>query len=235
MLEINNLCSGYRGVQVLNEVSLNVPKGEIITLIGANGAGKTTMMRTLSGTVETMSGTILFQGKPIEFRPTHYRVEKGLIHCPEGRELFPNMTVEENLLLGAYTIKTKDKIRENFEKVYNVFPRLYERKSQRAGTLSGGEQQMCAIGRGVMADPKLLILDEPSLGLSPKLTEEMFVLIMQINQTLKTTILLVEQKVADTLEIATYGYVLQTGRIVAEGPAAELKNNSIIHKAYLGI
>lgn len=235
MLHVNNLYSGYRGLQVLNGVSLDVPAGGIVSVIGANGVGKTTLLRTLSGTIPSTSGEIIFFGEHIEKLATHHIVQKGLIHCPEGRELFPNLTVEQNLLLGAFSRKSKQERKENFEKVFTVFPRLQERLHQKAGTLSGGEQQMCAIARGMMASPKLLVLDEPSLGLSPIMMDEMFMLIVRINKELGTTILLVEQNVIESLEVADYGYVLQTGRVIALGTSAELNDSEMIQKAYLGI
>ncbi|MDF2653073.1 MAG: transporter related [Paenibacillus sp.] len=235
MLHVRNLHSGYRGIEVLSGVSLDVPAGKIASVIGANGAGKTTLMRTLSGTITSSSGEILFEGEHLEQLPSHQIVRKGLIHCPEGRELFPQMTIEQNLLLGAFTQKSKQKRKESFEKVFSVFPRLKERLQQKAGTLSGGEQQMCAIARGMMAAPKLLILDEPSLGLSPKMMDEMFSLVLRINEDLGTTILLVEQNVAESLEVSHFGYVLQTGKVVASGHSEELSNNPLILKAYLGI
>lgn len=235
MLHVRNLHSGYRGLEVLSGVSLDVPAGQIVSVIGANGAGKTTLMRTLSGTIASISGEIVFDGEHLEQLPSHQIVKKGLIHCPEGRELFPQMTIEQNLLLGAFARKSKQERKESFDKVFAVFPRLKERLQQKAGTLSGGEQQMCAIARGIMAAPKLLILDEPSLGLSPKMMDEMFSLVQRINVELGTTILLVEQNVAESLEVSQFGYVLQSGKVAASGSSEELSGNPFIHKAYLGI
>ena len=233
LLAIEDLRTGYGATEILRGVDLDVRTGEIVTVLGANGAGKSTLSRTVSGVMRPWRGTIRFKGEAIERdRPTDI-VARGLIHVPEGRRIFPNMTVRENLDLGAYR-RGRARRGSNRDRVFGVFPRLAERQSQRAGTLSGGEQQMLAIGRGLMAEPELLILDEPSLGLSPLLVEELFALIKAINAE-GIALLLIEQNVVQSLEVAQRAYILDNGRFVLEGPAAEIGQNPELKRAYLGM
>ena len=233
MLEIADLYGGYGQVEVLRGISMAIAEGEIVAVLGSNGAGKSTLNNTLSGIIPARSGSIRFEGK--ELTRTRYTeiVAAGLIQVPEGRRIFPNLTVAENLELGSY-LRGRARRGQNIEKVFAIFPRLQERLAQRAGTLSGGEQQMLAIGRGLMGEPRLLILDEPSLGLSPLLVEEMFALIKRLNEE-GLTILLVEQNVGQSLEIAGRAFVLEMGAIVFSGTPNELLGNSELKKAYLGI
>ncbi|MBE3589057.1 MAG: ABC transporter ATP-binding protein [Thermoanaerobacteraceae bacterium] len=233
MLEVKNLEVYYGAIRALQGISFDVREGEIVTLIGANGAGKSTTMRTISGLLVPRNGDIIFRGQKINRIPAHKIVRMGISHVPEGRLIFPNLTVMENLLMGAYTRNNRAEIEENLEEVLSRFPRLRERAKQMAGTLSGGEQQMLAMGRGLMSKPTLLILDEPSMGLSPLLVEEIFEIIKSINQQ-GTTVLLVEQNAFMALQIAHRAYVLETGRIVLHGPAKELQANPQIRSAYLG-
>jgi branched-chain amino acid transport system ATP-binding protein len=222
----------YGAIHALKGVSLTVNEGEIVTLIGANGAGKSTLLKTLSGLLKPKTGMIEFLGKSIAGNAAQAIVESGLIHCPEGRRVFANMSVEENLELGAFLRKDRE-VKADLDRVYERFPRLLERRKQQAGTLSGGEQQMLAIGRALMARPKLLLLDEPSMGLSPLLVQEIFKIIQEINQT-GTTVLVVEQNAHQALKIANRAYVLETGKIVLSGTAAELAESEEVKKAYLG-
>ncbi len=233
MLSVNNIQVYYGAIQALHGISFEVYEGEIVTLIGANGAGKSTTLRTVSGLIRAKSGSIEFMGQDITKTPAHKIVNMGLAHVPEGRKIFPNLTVHENLLMGAYTKSDKVEIAASLENVFQRFPRLKEREKQHAGTLSGGEQQMLAMGRGLMCKPSLLILDEPSMGLSPILVEEIFSIIQEINQ-LGTTVLLVEQNAFMALQIAHRAYVLETGRILLSGTAAELQANPKVRSAYLG-
>ena len=233
LLEVNNLHTYYGNIKALRGTTFHVNEGEILSFIGANGAGKSTLMNTLAGTLKPAMGTILFDGEDITKMTPKERVEKGIVLCPEGRQVFPKFTVEENLLMGAYSVKDKKSIKENYEKVFDLFPQIKDRQKQLAGTLSGGEQQMLAIGRATMANPKLLMLDEPSLGLSPILVEQIFALIEQIHNS-GTTILLVEQNAMAALEISDRAYVLETGEITLEGKGSELLQNDIIVKTYLG-
>ena len=233
LLEVQGLRAGYGETEVLRGVDLSVGAGEIVAVLGSNGVGKSTLNRTLSGVVSARAGAICFDGVAIEREKPALIVARGLIHVPEGRRIFPNMTVRENLDLGAYR-RGRARRRNNRELVLSIFVRLAERQNQRAGTLSGGEQQMLAIGRGLMAEPKLLILDEPSLGLSPLLVEELFALITRINAQ-GTAILLVEQNVVQSLEVARRAYILDNGRIVLEGSAAEIRNDPNLKRAYLGL
>ncbi|MBO7676384.1 MAG: ABC transporter ATP-binding protein, partial [Erysipelotrichaceae bacterium] len=219
--------------KALRGVSFHVDKGEILSFIGANGAGKSTLMNTLSGTLKPKAGEIFFEGEDITKLSPRDRVKKGIILCPEGRQIFPKFTVEENLLMGAYTVFDKELNKRNYEKVFELFPQIKDRQKQVAGTLSGGEQQMLAIGRALMSDPKILMLDEPSLGLSPILVEQIFDLIREINKQ-GTTILLVEQNAMAALEISNRAYALETGEIVIEGTGQELLDNDMIRKSYLG-
>ncbi len=233
LLEVNNLHTYYGNIKALRGVSFNVKEGEILSFIGANGAGKSTLMNTLSGTLKPREGQIIFNGVDITKMTPRDRVKQGIILCPEGRQIFPKFTVEENLLMGAYTEKDKANQKANYEKVFELFPQIKDRQKQMAGTLSGGEQQMLAIGRALMENPKMLMLDEPSLGLSPILVEQIFGLIEEINKQ-GTTILLVEQNAMAALDIADRAYALETGEIVIEGTGKELLNNDVIIKTYLG-
>jgi branched-chain amino acid transport system ATP-binding protein len=233
LLEILGLSVFYGGIHALKEISLKVPQGEIITLIGANGAGKSTTLRTISGLVEARQGKILFRSREIQNKPAHRIVQEGIAMVPEGRRAFVNLSVEENLLMGAYARKDGEEIRRSIEWVFQLFPRLKERAKQKGGTLSGGEQQMLALGRGLMSHPDLLMLDEPSLGLAPKLVKEVFDIIQNIHAE-GTTILLIEQNAMAALEVAAYGYVLQTGQITMEGKGEDLLKNPSVKEAYLG-
>ncbi len=234
MLKIEEIDVFYGDVQALWGVSLEVNEGEIVALIGSNGAGKTTTLRTISGLLRPKRGHITFQGKDITRVAPSEIVAMGIAHIPEGRQLWPGMSVEENLRLGAYNPNARPYVEESLAWVYDLFPRLKDRRRQRAGTLSGGEQQMCAIARGLMARPRLLMLDEPSLGLAPMLVEMMFEVLQHINEQ-GMTILLVEQNVHHALEIANRAYVLETGRITLYGLAASLVENEHVRRAYLGI
>lgn len=232
MLKINNIEAYYGFIHALKNFSINVEEGKIVTLLGANGAGKTSTLKVISGLLRPKQGSITFCGENLLNYTPEKIVSKGVIQSPEGRQIFPFLTVEENLKTGAYTIKNKE-INITLDKIYNYFPRLKERKKQYAGTLSGGEQQMLAIGRALMAKPKLLLLDEPSLGLAPLIVKDIFKIIKEINKE-DTTILLVEQNAYQALSIADYGYILETGKVVIEGTSEELLENSDIKKAYLG-
>lgn len=233
MLEVSNLKVNYGMIQAIKGISFKVEEGEIIALIGANGAGKTTTLHTVSGLLKAREGSILFNGKELTKTQPHKIVEMGMAHVPEGRRIFQQLTVYENLILGAYTRSDKKEIAENLEMIYKRFPRLEERKKQIAGTLSGGEQQMLAMGRALISNPKIVLMDEPSMGLSPLLVSEIFDIIQSINKS-GTTVLLVEQNAKKALSIANRAYVLETGKIVLEGDAKELMNNDQIKKAYLG-
>jgi branched-chain amino acid transport system ATP-binding protein len=233
ILAVSGLHAGYGTTEILRGVDLTVRQGEIVAVLGANGAGKSTLNQAISGLVRPWSGAIRFADTAIERERPAAIVAHGLIHVPEGRRIFPNMTVRENLDLGAYR-RGRARREPNRSKVFSIFPRLAERESQRAGTLSGGEQQMLAIGRGLMAEPKLLILDEPSLGLSPLLVEELFALIKRINAD-GTALLLVEQNVVQSLEVAERAYILDNGMFVLEGQAADLKNDPDLKRTYLGM
>lgn len=233
MLEVRGLRAGYGQMEVLRDIEIDVAAGEIVAVLGANGAGKSTLNNTLSGLVRPRAGTIRLDGQEITGGRPRDIVADGLIHVPEGRKIFPNLGVEDNLLLGAYRRGGANRD-TTLSRVFQVFPRLLERRTQLAGMLSGGEQQMLAIGRGMMAEPRLLILDEPSLGLSPKLVEEMFALILQLNAE-GLAILLVEQNVAQSLEIAARAYVLENGAVAMSGPAAELIESADLRRSYLGL
>jgi branched-chain amino acid transport system ATP-binding protein len=234
MLEINNLSTFYGQIQVLWDISLKVNEAEIVALVGANGAGKTTLLNTISGVLKPASGTISFLGKRIDGLAPHAIVEMGLSHVPEGRRLFSNMSVRENLEMGAYTGRAWKHKHDTLEQVFQLFPRLKEREHQLARTLSGGEQQMLAMGRGLMSRPKMCIIDEPSNGLAPRLVLEVFDIIKSLRQQ-GITILLVEQNVRQTLEVADRGCVLENGRLELEGPCDELLKSDHIRKAYLGL
>ena len=233
MLKIDNIHVYYGAIHALKGVSLEVHKGEIVTLIGANGAGKSTTLRTVSGLLAPKSGSISFLGKNIAGMPAHEIVKHGISQVPEGRRIFAEMSVQENLEMGAFTRKDKAGVEKDFEIVYNRFPRLKERRKQQAGTLSGGEQQMLAMGRALMSRPKLLLLDEPSMGLAPLLIKEIFSIIEDINRE-GTTVLLVEQNANMALSIAHRAYVMETGRITLQGAAKELAASEDVRKAYLG-
>ncbi len=234
MLEIKNLVVNYGAISALHAISLSVPAGKIVTLIGANGAGKTTTLKTISGLLKPASGEILYEGKNIAGLPPHQIVARGISQSPEGRMIFANLTVLENLQLGAYLQKNKEVVRRELENIFVLFPRLKEREKQIAGTLSGGEQQMLAIGRALMSRPHLLLLDEPSLGLAPLLVKTIFEKIVEINRNQGLTILLVEQNANLALEISHTGYVLETGKVVLQGDSSELRQNPKVKSAYLG-
>lgn len=233
MLEVKNLQVYYGMIQAIKDISFEVNKGEVIALIGANGAGKTTVLHTITGLLSPQSGTVLFEGKDITRIPGHKIVSMGMAHVPEGRRVFSNLSVLQNLKLGAYTRKNKSEIAETLEMVYSRFPRLEERKNQMAGTLSGGEQQMLAMGRALMSHPRIILMDEPSMGLSPIFVNEIFAIIKEVSES-GTTVLLVEQNAKKALSIADRAYVLETGRIVLDGKASELLHDASIRKAYLG-
>jgi branched-chain amino acid transport system ATP-binding protein len=234
LLEVKNLVVNYGVIAALQDVSLTVRQGDIVTLIGANGAGKTTTLRTISGLLKPRSGELLYEGKAITRLPAHQRVKLGMAQVPEGRMVFANLTVAENLRMGAYLVRDKEAIARELEYVFTLFPRLKEREKQIAGTLSGGEQQMLAIGRALMSKPKFLMLDEPSLGIAPLLVHKIFEKIIEINRQHGITILLVEQNANLALEISNYGYVLETGRILLEDKSAALRENPQVKAAYLG-
>jgi branched-chain amino acid transport system ATP-binding protein len=233
MLEVENLNVYYGAIHALKGISFHLEKGEIVALIGGNGAGKSTTLNTISGLLRPKVGNIAFQGEDITVVPPQNIVRRGVIHVPEGRHIFPKLTVQENLEMGAYIFNDKEQIEKDMESVMERFPRLRERRKQLGGTLSGGEQQMLAIGRGLMSRPSLLLLDEPSMGLSPILVEQIFEIIREINAQ-GTSILLVEQNAQMALSIADRGYVLETGRITLEGDAQELLENPLVIEAYLG-
>lgn len=233
MLKVEGINVFYGNIQALKGVSLEVNEGEIVTLIGANGAGKTTLLKTLSGILKPKQGSIEFLGKNLQKTPAQGIVKAGISQVPEGRRVFANMSVEENLELGAYLRKDRAEITKDMERIFEIFPRLLERRKQASGTLSGGEQQMLAMGRAIMARPKLLLLDEPSMGLAPLMVQTIFNTIKEINKT-GTTILLVEQNANMALSIANRAYVLETGKVVLSGAAEELQNSEEIRAAYLG-
>jgi branched-chain amino acid transport system ATP-binding protein len=234
VLEVEGLHVFYGAIHAIKGISFKVEKGQVVTLIGANGAGKTTTLSTIAGLVKPKRGRILFDGKDIQNLPPHQINRMGVCLVPEGRRIFPNLTVMENLMMGAFNRKDKDGIKQDLEWVFTLFPRLAERKNQLGGTLSGGEQQMLAISRALMSRPKVLMMDEPSLGLAPILVEEVFEIIKKLNSE-GITILLVEQNAVGALNISHYGYVLETGNIVLEGLAKDLLKNEQVKKAYLGL
>ncbi len=233
LLQLDDVHTYYGAIHALKGISIEVREGEIVTLIGANGAGKSTTLRSINGLNHPRRGRIVFGGKDITNTPAHEVVRLGISQSPEGRKLFPRMTVSENLEMGAFQRRDRSALREDVDRVYTLFPRLAERKSQKAGTMSGGEQQMCAIGRALMARPKLLMLDEPSLGLAPIFVEKIFEIVREINEQ-GTTILLVEQNALMALEAADRGYVLETGTIALSDEAQALRRNERVRKAYLG-
>ncbi len=233
LLEVQELSVFYGAIQAIKGISFNVEEGEVVTLIGANGAGKSTTLKTISGITRPKGGAIKFNGSDISSRAPHLIVGDGISHCPEGRRVFANLSVKENLLLGAFTVNDRNMVAKNMERVFARFPRLKERISQAAGTLSGGEQQMLAMGRALMSQPKLLLLDEPSMGLSPILVRQIFDIIQEINQA-GTSILLVEQNAFMALGVASRAYVLETGRVVLSGDAAKMREDPKVRAAYLG-
>ncbi len=233
VLDLRDVHTYYGAIHALKGVSLWVGAGEIVTLIGANGAGKSTTLRSINGLNRPRQGTISFQGRDITSARPHEIVKSGIAQSPEGRRLFPHMSVTENLEMGAFQRSDRENFKDDLERVFELFPRLYERRSQKAGTLSGGEQQMCAIGRALMARPKLLLLDEPSMGLAPIFVEKIFEIVVEINEQ-GTPVLLVEQNALMALDVAHRGYVLETGKVALEGPAGQLKTNEQVRKTYLG-
>jgi branched-chain amino acid transport system ATP-binding protein len=234
LLELQDVHSYYGHIHALRGVSIRVDVGEIVTLIGANGAGKSTTLRTISGLIHPRAGTIHLEGKNITSMQPHLVVAAGVGHVPEGRGIFPRLTVRENLEMGAYTVNDPGEVSRRMEAVFSLFPRLKERIGQKGGTLSGGEQQMLATGRGLMLKPRILLMDEPSMGLAPVLVESIFHVIRELNQSEGTTILLVEQNAHMALQVASRGYVLQTGSIVLEDTAGNLRANAMVRQAYLG-
>lgn len=234
MFKIENLKVAYGQVEVIHEVSLEVKRGSVVSLIGSNGAGKTTILKTISGLMKPLEGSIKLEDKEISTLKPHEIAKLGIAHSLEGRQIYPKMTVEENLFMGAYLLSDKNKVNELLKEVYDLFPRLKERKDQKGGTLSGGEAQMLAMSRTIMMDPKIILLDEPSLGLAPVIVSQIFTIVKQLKEIGKT-ILLVEQNVPMALNYSDYGYVLQTGRLTIEGTAESLKTNEEVKKAYLGI
>lgn len=232
-LVVESLESGYGKLKVLFGISLKAERGSITALVGPNGAGKTTTLLTIMGVVKPWHGSVKFEGEDVTKMPPYKKVELGMVLVPEGRRLFPDMSVEENLLMGAFTKRAREKLHDSMEWVYSLFPRLKERRRQKARTLSGGEQQMLAIGRSLMARPRFLMIDEPSAGLAPKVVAELFATLKKIAG--EVSILLVEQNVAAALEISQYGYVIENGRVALEGSAEELANSDYVKKAYLGL
>jgi branched-chain amino acid transport system ATP-binding protein len=235
MLDVKNIRVSYDHIPAIHDVSFRVDKGEIVTIVGSNGAGKTTIIRAIAGILRLDHGEIRFLDEPIEKLPSYERVARGISLVPEGRHIFGKLSVHDNLLLGAHLETSPEEIQRRLEQAYELFPRLRERKGQRAGTLSGGEQQMLAIARGLMANPKLLMLDEPSLGLMPKLVMQVFDVIDQLREERSLTILLVEQNVYNALELSDRAYVIQNGRVVIEGKGEELLDSDVVRKAYLGM
>ena len=234
LLEVKNLDAAYGDVQVLWDINFQVQEKSIVAIVGSNGAGKTTLLRVISGIMKPKSGDIVYNSESINGLNSSEIVKRGIVHVPEGRRLFPDMTVEENLIMGSYQLKDKNIINKNLEFVYDLFPRLAERKKQKAGSMSGGEQQMAAIGRGLMASPKLFLIDEMSLGLAPLIVDNLIDVVAEINKR-GTTVLLVEQDVQLALEHSHYGYVLDTGRVVMEGKSERLLNDPKIKEVYLGL
>lgn len=234
MLKIKDLDVFYGGIHALKSINFEINEGQIVTLIGSNGAGKTTILKVISGIVKKKNGDILFKDEEISKLPSEKIVELGIIHVPEGRKIFTDLNVEENLLMGAYLRKDKNEIRKDLENIFELFPRLKERKTQMGGTLSGGEQQMLAIGRAMMSKPKLLMLDEPSMGLAPIIVQEIYETIKKLNEERNLTVLLVEQNANLALQAAHHAYVIETGEIVLEGSGKELLGDDRVRKAYLG-
>jgi branched-chain amino acid transport system ATP-binding protein len=235
MLEINDLSVSYGGLAALRGISLAIAEGQFIAIVGPNGAGKTTLFKAISGTVPAGAGTIAFEGRDLLAVPPHERAHLGIAHVPEGRQVFASLTVQENLEMGAYSSRGQAEWRRNIERIYALFPVLAERRRQLAGTLSGGEQQMLAIGRGIASVPRLLLLDEPSMGLAPAVADLIFDRIAALHQEDRVTLILVEQRVAEALESCDYGYVLETGRVVLEGARRTLMADDRVRQAYLGM
>lgn len=233
VIKLQDIETSYGEIRALKGISLEVQAGEIVTLIGSNGAGKTTTLRTISGQLKPRNGQVFFKDKNIEKMPPHEIAALGIAHVPEGRKIFPRLTVEENLEMGAFRIKDQNRIKQNMRRAFDLFPRLEERRKQKGGTLSGGEQQMLAMGRALMSEPSILLLDEPSMGLAPLLVDHIFKVIKELNDE-SMTILLVEQNALKALKIAHRGYVLQTGTVVLSGAGEELLNNELVKEAYLG-
>lgn len=234
ILKVTDMCAGYGSVPVLHGISLEVCEGELVAIVGANGAGKTTTMRTIAGLMRPTRGSVEFYGENVTGLPAHVMVKKGLTYVPEGRRLFQKLSVRENLELGAFAERNRDTIEERLDRVYDLFPILKERSDQKAETMSGGEQQMLAIARGLMSAPKLILLDELSLGLQPSLVERVLRAVTEIRR-FNVTVLMVEQRVLEALEIADRGYVIQSGRVVMSGPSGQLLNSEEVKRAYLGI
>jgi branched-chain amino acid transport system ATP-binding protein len=235
MLELRGISAAYGAIQALSNVSLHVPQGAIVALLGSNGAGKSTTLNAISHLIDPTKGEVFFDGESIQNTPSDGIVRRGLVQVPEGREVFKDMSVKENLELGAFLRNSRREIAEDFEKVYAMFPRLKERAEQRASTLSGGEQQMLAIGRALMSRPRMILFDEPSMGLSPLLVEQIFETIKRLNREQGLTILLVEQDVRLALTVASYGYILENGEVTLEGPSEKLINDPAVRRAYLGV
>jgi len=235
MLRIEKLSAGYGAVQALSEVTVDVPDGSFVAIVGPNGAGKTTLFKTISGTVQARAGAITYDGQNLLAVPPAMRPRLGIAHVPEGRQVFRTLTVEENLDTGSYASSDQAESRRALERVFTLFPRLAERRAQLAGTLSGGEQQMLAIGRGLVSVPKLLLLDEPSMGLAPAIVDSIFETIQAIHAEYKLTVLLVEQRAAEALQSCTRGYVIETGRVVLEGAPDDLMRDERVKRAYLGM
>ena len=234
MLVVKDLVAGYSKIPAIHGVSFKVEQGQIVAILGSNGAGKTTTLKTVTGVLPAMSGSVEYKGESLIGVLSHKMIKRGISMVPEGRHLFPKMTIYDNLMMGAFSVRNKDQIRKSLQTVYEIFPILEERKNQMAGTMSGGEQQMVAIGRALMSNPELLILDEPSLGIMPKLVDEIFTFVQRINK-MGVTIVIIEQNAEKTLSFADYAYVIANGETVIEGTAKELMNNSEVQKAYLGI
>ncbi len=234
MLELRGVSAAYGAIQALHDVSMTVERGAIVALLGSNGAGKSTTLNAISHLIEPAAGDILFDGEPIRRQPSDEIVRRGLVQVPEGREVFKDMSVRENLELGAYLRRSRQEIAQDLERVFTTFPRLKERSEQKASTLSGGEQQMLAIGRALMARPRMILLDEPSMGLSPLLVEQIFETIQRLNREQGLTILVVEQDVRLALRVASYAYILENGELNLEGPSEKLMNDPAVRRAYLG-
>lgn len=233
ILQLENVNTYYGKIHALKDVSFEVNEGEIVTLIGSNGAGKTTTLKTISALLKPANGNVVYMGKKVNGSAPHLLTREGIAHVPEGRKIFPRLTVEENLEMGAFSLKSQERIKRNKDYVFELFPRLLERRKQKGGTLSGGEQQMLAMGRGLMCDPRIMLLDEPSMGLAPMMIQTVFDIIKKLRSE-GITILLVEQNAGKALKLANQGYVLQTGSVILSGTGAELLKNDMVREAYLG-